>query len=129
MQEIFDSVKNVFTNMSAIGWEPWPVVMACAATIIVRIAMEDDVLDVNTVEAKRKQGRAKMAAFAFGYFISVLACFGFDKPKDSQEIIQAFMFSLLNSGLGYLSYSFYIIVDPVGRFREKFGHKSTTPSN
>ena len=125
MQEIFDSVKNVFTNMQAIGWEPWPLVMACAATIIVRLALEDDVINITTIEGKRKQNRAKMAAFLFGYFISVIACYGFDKIDGQQDTIQAFMFSLLNAGIGYLAWSFYVIVDPINRIKDKYGKKET----
>ena len=56
IQETFDAIKNVFTNMQGIGWAPWPVVFASAGTIVARLAMEDDVLDVTSLESKRKLG-------------------------------------------------------------------------
>lgn len=130
MQEIFDAIKNVFTNMQAIGWAPWPVVFSAAATIIIRIYLEDDILDVTSIEDKRKQGRAKGYAFIAGYIVSVLSCFGFDRPSGVSDGIQALMFSILNSGMGYLAWSFYVVIDPVERFKEKFGKKraAATPN-
>ena len=123
MQQTFDAIRNIFTNMQAIGWAPWPLVFACAGTIVARLAMEDDVLIVNSVEAKRKQGRAKMIAFGIGYVVSIAACYGFDHPKNTDETIQVFMFSILNSGLGYLAWSMYVIFDPISRFKDHFGKK------
>ena len=123
IQETFDAIKNILTNMEAIGWAPWPVVFACVATIVTRLALEDDILEINTLESKRKQGRSKMIAFAIGYVVSVVACYGFDTPKATDARIQAFMFSILNAGLGYLSWSFYVIWDPIGRFKARYGKK------
>lgn len=127
LQTVIDAIKNVFSNMQAIGWAPWPMVFAIVAAILVRMNMEEDVLNVNDNESKRKQSRAKILSLLVSYFVSVVACYGFSSPKNTQENIQALMFSILNAGLGYQAWSVWVILDPMGRLKDKWGRKVQPP--
>lgn len=128
MEKYFEAVKNFLTNMQAIGWEPVPLFFALAGTIITRLLMEDDVLNITSIEDKKWNNKAKLIAYAIGYALSVLAYFGFTKIEDTQDRIQAFLFPIINAGLGYLAWSLFLIVDPINKFKSLFGKKNLPPA-
>jgi hypothetical protein len=120
MNEYMVIVKDIFTNMQAIGWAPWPAVICIAVMIFVRKYAEDDVVNVNTEVAKRQLGLMKLISLFVGYIVSLLSCYGFDTPKNKADIAQAIVFSFLNVVVGYMSWSVWSAVDPIGRIQARF---------
>jgi len=125
MQVFFDSLKNLLLNMTSVGWAPWPMLITAIFSVGARLFYEDDILEVNTMEAKKQQVKIKKWVIGVAYVVSVVSCYAFDFPKSIDEHLQIYCFSVLNIIIGYVSYSIYQLVDVKGKLKgainAKFG--------
>jgi hypothetical protein len=132
MQTLFDTLKNVILNMTAIGWEPYPLIATVCVMIGGRLFFEEDIVKINDVESKREQMSVKRWVALASYVLSVVACYAFDFPKTKEEHLQAFIFSIMNVIVGYAAYSAYQTIDVKGRLKNFVTSKiggSDVPSN
>ena len=117
MQTLFDTLKNLILNMQAIGWEPYPMIATVCVMIGGRLFFEEDVVRVNDLDAKKEQMAVKRWVALASYVLSVAACYAFDYPKNKEEHLQAFIFSVMNVIVGYAAYSAYQTIDVKGKLK------------
>lgn len=114
MNEKLEAFKNVWATLIAIGWNPYPTLIAIAVMILGRYRFEPDVLDVNTPEDKRKHGYIKGLITLATLIISCLAHIAVTRPKDGYDVIMSICMSFAHTMVAYFVYSIWTAVNPVG---------------
>lgn len=102
MDQIIQSVKDVFATMTVLGWLPIPMAVSIIAMLSGRIAFEPDVLDVNTKEALSVMGKRKLYIFFGVSSITLLMQFGLQKPTNGFDRALCIGFSLADTMFAYV---------------------------
>ncbi len=112
--EKIEAFKNVWNTLIAIGWNPYPTLIAIAVMIVGRLWLEPDVLEVNTPEAKKRMGLIKFWIVIATLVISCLAHIAVTRPKDAYDVIMSICMSFAHTAVAYFAYSIFAAVNPVG---------------
>ena len=80
MNDIIQAIKDVFSTLIALGWQPWPTAIATAMMLVLRSIYEPDIMLVNTKESMDELGRTKIKIFVAVFIVSFLIHIGIARP-------------------------------------------------
>ncbi len=102
MNDTIQAIKDIFATALALGWQPWPSILAILMVLVLRSGFEPDVLQINNEKERSRHGWIKLAIF-FGVFIgSGIMHIGLAKPATAYDWCLAVGFSLGHTMVGHV---------------------------
>ena len=102
MDSIVQSIKDIFSTAIALGWQPWPTVIATIMMLVLRSVYEPAVLEVNTKEGVERLGKIKTKIFLAVFIVSLLIHIGIARPVYAWDWSTSIGFCVGHTMLAYV---------------------------
>ncbi len=127
-----EALKAVWQTAEALGWHVLPTIVALGIIAVGRMVFEDDILDINSSEAKRRHSVVKVLIILVAFVVTLFMQFSLSRADDMYDYEMSIGMAIGYTVVSYVAYSFlsalYTALNPVqlvaGLIRKATGQES-----